>query len=60
MHAARLVAAHDALLSLLVEHSADCGPHVDGVTASFTFSDGESTLDLSYTSRGMPVGGEGV
>lgn len=62
-HAARMVALHSALLSLLTEFAEDAT--ADTVHASFTLknpADPEdfSALDLHYTSRGVPVGGEGM
>lgn len=60
MHAARLVAAHSALLALLIEQQGDNIENVDGVSVTLAF-DGESTgLDVIYTSNGRPVAGGGA
>lgn len=60
MHAARLVAAHSALLALLFEQQGDSIAHVDGVTVSLSHIDDEQGLDVIYTSKGQPVSGEGM
>ena len=59
MHAARLVAAHSALLSLLYEAQGD-SPQVDAVTVTLTYSPDADGLDVSYLSKGVPVAGEGM
>lgn len=58
MHAARLAAAHDALLALLVEQQGD-GEPCDGITVVFGRDDEGTSLDVAYTRGGMPVAGEG-
>lgn len=59
MHAARMVAAHSALLALLTEQTPECEP--DGVTVVLTM-DAEMgmSMDVTYTRKGMPVAGEGM
>lgn len=62
-HAARMVALHSALLSLLTEFSEDMP--ADTVHARLSLADKEnpedfSVFDLQYTSNGRPVGGEGM
>lgn len=58
MHAARLAAAHDALLALLVEHYGD-GDGCDGITVLLVREDYATSMDVTYTRGGMPVAGEG-
>lgn len=60
MHAARVAAAHDALFALLVEQLGEQGNVLDGVTAVFSHEDGHTSMDLTYTVKGLPVAGEGV
>ncbi len=60
MHAARLVAAHSALLALLFEQQGDAFFNVDGVTVTLSHEPDGCGLDVVYTSKGMPVGGEGM
>ena len=60
MHAARLVAAHSALLALLFEQQGDNLHKVDGVTVSLTHEPDTAGMDVIYTSNGLPVGGEGM
>lgn len=60
MHAARLVAAHSALLALLFEQQGDSFQQVDGITVSLTHEPDSSGLDVIYTSKGQPVAGEGM
>lgn len=58
-HAARLVAVHSALLSLLLEQTPELAP--DGVTAAFHWSEEEGvSLSISYSRDGMVVGEEGI
>ena len=60
MHAARLVAAQSALLSLLIEQQGEQLEKVDGVSVTLAY-DGETTgLDVIYTANGRPVAGEGA
>lgn len=59
MHAARIVAAHSALLALLTEQAPECEP--DGITVTLTTDDVMGmSMDVTYTRKGMPVAGEGV
>jgi hypothetical protein len=58
MHAARLAAAHDALLALLCEQQGDGAPS-DGITVVLGRDDDGTSLDVTYTRGGMPVSGEG-
>ena len=60
MHAARLVAAQSALLALLVEQQYENPNPVDGITACLTHAEHGQSLDFTYTSNGLPVGGEGI
>lgn len=60
MHAARLVAAQSALLALLIEQQGDRIENVDGITVSVSLNEEGTDLGVLYTSKGMPVGGEGV
>lgn len=60
MHAARLVAAHSALLTLLFEQQGDNLHKVDGLTVSLTYEPETSSMDVIYTANGQPVGGEGI
>lgn len=60
MHAARLAAAHDALLALFVEQRAQELPAIDGLSVHFVFDDEEPTIDITYTRGGQPVSGEGA
>lgn len=62
-HAARMVALHSALLALLTEFAEDIP--ADTVHASLSFGmidhqDDVPAFDLFYTSKGLPVGGEGM
>ena len=60
MHAARLVAAHSALLALLIDQQGDQHEKLDGVSVTLSF-DGDTTgLDVIYTANGRPVAGEGL
>ncbi len=59
-HAARMVAVHSALLSLLTEQEGDNIHQIDGVTASLGRDADGITLDLVYTVKGQPVAGEGM
>ena len=60
MHAARVVATHDALLGLLVEQLSQDLPLLDGVSVHLCYEGGETSLDITYTRGGMPVSGEGL
>lgn len=60
MHAARLVAAQSALIALLIEQQGDNFVSVDGVTVSYAHSEEGDSFDVIYTSKGVPVGGEGL
>ena len=62
MHAARLVAAHSALLALLVEQQADNVDAMNGITVSYSVDPnlGLTNLDVIYTHNGQPVAGEGL
>lgn len=62
-HAARMVALHSALLSLLTEFSEELP--ADTVHARLSLKspdnpDDFSAFDIFYTSNGSPVGGEGM
>ncbi|MFT4243639.1 MAG: hypothetical protein QM569_15310 [Acidovorax sp.] len=59
MHAARMVAAHSALLALLTEQTPECEP--DGITVTLTTDDEMGmSLDVVYTRKGLPIAGEGL
>lgn len=60
MHAARLVAVHSALLALLFEQQGDNLQAVDGVTVTLSHEPDSEGLDVLYTSKGLPVAGEGL
>lgn len=60
MHAARLVAAQSALLALLFEQQGENPSPVDGITVCLSHTPEGHGLDVIYTSKGMPVAGEGV
>lgn len=62
MHAARLVAAHSALLALLVEQQGDSVEAMNGITVSYSVDPnlGLTNLDVIYTHNGQPVAGEGM
>jgi hypothetical protein len=60
MHAARLVAAHSALLALLFEQQGDKLHKVDGLTVSLSHEPHSEGMDVIYTANGQPVGGEGM
>ena len=60
MHAARLVAAHSALLALLFEQQGDNLHKVDGLTVTLSHEPHSEGMDVIYTSNGLPVGGEGI
>lgn len=60
LHAARLVAAHSALLALLYEQQGGNPLTVDGVTVTLTDAPDGEGLDVIYMSNGQPVGGEGI
>ena len=60
MHAARLVAAHSALLALLFEQQGDNLHKVDGLTVTLSHEPQSEGMDVIYTSNGLPVGGEGI
>ncbi|ART55176.1 hypothetical protein CBP36_09505 [Acidovorax carolinensis] len=60
MHAARLVAVHSALLALLFEQQGDNLQAVDGVTVTLSHESDSEGLDVLYTSKGLPVAGEGL
>ena len=60
MHAARLVAAHSALLALLFEQQGDNLHKVDGLTVTLSHEPHSEGMDVIYTSNGQPVGGEGI
>lgn len=60
MHAARVAAAHDALLALLIESQGETSD-IDAVHVSVELVAGEGTsLDIQYTRHGMSVLGEGL
>lgn len=59
MHAARLVAAHSALLALLYEAQGDA-PEVDAITVTLNYSPDADGLDVVYMTKGLPVSGEGM
>jgi hypothetical protein len=61
MHAARLVAAQSALLALLSEQQGENLSSVDGITVTLS-NDAQMgrSLDVIYTDKGRPVGGEGI
>ena len=60
MHAARLVAAHSALLALLFEQQGDNLHKVDGLTVTLSHEPHSEGMDVIYTANGLPVGGEGI
>lgn len=60
MHAARLVAAHSALLALLVDQQGESFQAVDGVTVTLSHEPEGMGLDVIYTSNGQPMAGEGI
>ena len=60
MHAARLVAAHSALLALLFEQQGDNLHKVDGLTVTLSHQPHSEGMDVIYTANGQPVGGEGI
>ena len=60
MHAARLVAAHSALLALLFEQQGDNLHKVDGLTVTISHEPQSEGMDVIYTANGQPVGGEGI
>ena len=60
MHAARLVAAHSALLALLFEQQGDNLQKVDGLTVTLSHEPQSEGMDVIYTANGQPVGGEGM
>lgn len=60
MHAARLVAAHSALLALLFEQQGDNLHKVDGLTVTLSHEPQSEGMDVIYTANGQPVGGEGM
>lgn len=60
MHAARLVAAHSALLALLIEQQGEQITTLDGVTVSLSHDQEGTSLDVIYTANGAPVAGEGA
>ena len=60
MHAARLVAAHSALLALLFEQQGDNPHKVDGLTVTLSHEPQSEGMDVIYTANGQPVGGEGI
>lgn len=60
-HTARLVAAHSALLALLIDQQGENVAPIDGVTASFRSDpDMGFTFDVIYTAKGVPMAGEGI
>lgn len=60
MHAARLVAAQSALLALLVEQQGEQFTAIDGVTVALSYDAEGTGLDVIYTAKGVPLGGEGA
>lgn len=60
MHAARLVAAHSALLALLIEQQGEQIGNVNGITVSLATDDDGPSMDVMYTANGSPVAGEGL
>ncbi len=60
MHAARLVAAHSALLALLVEQQGQQVESLDGITVVLSHQPEGESLDVIYTRNGAPVAGEGM
>ncbi len=60
LHAARLVAAHSALLALLFEQQGDAFQAVDGVTVTLSHEPDGAGLDVIYTHKGQLVSGEGM
>lgn len=60
MHAARLVAAHSALLALLFEQQGDNIQAIDGITVSLSHEPSGDGMDVIYTAKGQPVAGEGL
>lgn len=60
MHAARVAAAHDALLALLIESQGETSD-IDAIHVSVELVAGEgATLDIQYSRHGLPVWGEGA
>ena len=60
MHAARVAAAHDALLALLIESQGETSD-IDAIHVSVELAAGEGpTLDIQYSRHGLPVWGEGA
>ncbi len=60
MHAARVAAAHDALLALLIESQGDA-IDVDAIHVSVELVAGDApSLDIQFTRRGELVAGEGL
>lgn len=61
-HAARLVAAHDALLALLAEYNAGAAVLADSISARLTDEtfDSPAGFDVTYMVDGQPLAGEGV
>lgn len=60
MHAARVAAAHDALLALLIESQGETSD-IDAIHVSVELATGEGpTLDIQYSRHGLPVWGEGA
>lgn len=61
-HAARLVAAHDALLALLAEYNAGASIPADSIAARLTDEtfDSPAGFDITYMADGQPLAGEGV
>lgn len=60
IRAARLVAAHSALLALLFEQQGDNLHKVDGLTVTLSHEPQSEGMDVIYTANGQPVGGEGI
>lgn len=57
MQAARLAVLEGAVLALLRGAQED---GLDGLTIEITADAGQVSIDLSYTSNGMPVSGESL
>lgn len=60
LHAARLVLVEASILPLLRETADDHDQHDEIVIRAARDFHGEITIDITYMSHGMPVGGEGL
>lgn len=60
LHAARLVLVEAATLALLRESHDDHDQHDEIVIRAARDFHGQTTIDITYMTHGMPVGGEGL